>query len=201
MLIFILSVNNAGIGMLGPLELQSMEKIRQMFSINVHGPINLTKKLLKSWKEQKSGHLIMISSVGGVVGVPFNSTYCASKFAIEGFAESLAIEYKNFGLKVSIIEPGPVVSNFVEKVIANSPDLSEDGNTDQLTKEMMDTFTEKGRSRYATMGQTPAEIASYVLEAIESPQPMLRYHTNKLYSIAIEHKLNEAPYRSPLERL
>ena len=85
--------------MLGPLELQSMDKIREMFSINVHGPINLTKKLVASWKEQKFGHLIMISSVGGVVGVPFNSTYCASKFAIEGFAESLAMEYKNFGLK------------------------------------------------------------------------------------------------------
>ena len=76
-----------------------MDKIRDMFSVNVYGPINLTKKLVKLWKENRSGHLIMISSVGGVVGIPFNSTFCASKFAIEGFSESLAIEGRNFGLK------------------------------------------------------------------------------------------------------
>ena len=85
--------------MFGPLEMQSMEKIKEMFSVNVYGPINLTRKLVNLWKEDRSGHLVMMSSVGGAVGIPFNSTYCASKFAIEGFSESLALEYKKFGLK------------------------------------------------------------------------------------------------------
>ena len=92
-------MNNAGIGIFGPLESQSMDKIREMFSTNVYGSINVTKKLLSLWRETRSGHLIMISSVGGVVGIPFNSTYSASKFAIEGFAESVAHEFKRFGLK------------------------------------------------------------------------------------------------------
>ena len=84
--------------------------------------------------------------------------------------------------------------------MASSENLPENGNGDQLTKEMVDTFLEKGRSRYATMGQTPAEIASYVLEAIESPHPQLRYHTNKLYSTAIDQKFNEPLYRNPLDK-
>lgn len=185
-------VNNAGIGIFGPLESQSMDKIREMFSTNVYGSINVTKKLLSLWRETRSGHLIMISSVGGVVGIPFNSTYSASKFAIEGFAESVAHEFKRFGLKVSIIEPGPVVSRFAEKLLENSQCFPDPGSNDSLTREMVDTFVEKGKSRFATMGQRPEEIASYVLEAIESTEPRLRYHTNKLYSTAIEQKLNDS---------
>lgn len=96
---YLLTVNNAGTGLFGPLETQSMDKIKDLFATNVYGSINLTKKLTKSWKETKSGHLIMISSVDGLVGVPLHSSYCASKFAIEGFAESIALEGKKFGLK------------------------------------------------------------------------------------------------------
>lgn len=94
-----LAVNNAGVGMFGAIEAQSMDKIRSMFATNVYGPINLTQKLVPIWKKQKSGHLIMVSSIGGVVALPFNSTYCASKFAIEGFSEALAAECVQFGIK------------------------------------------------------------------------------------------------------
>ena len=94
-----LTVNNAGIGLFGALETQSLDKIREMFAINVYGPINITKKLVTLWRRTKFGHLVQISSYGGVIGIPFNSTYCASKFAIEGFSESLAVECKKFGLK------------------------------------------------------------------------------------------------------
>ena len=93
------TVNNAGVGMFGAIEAQSMDKIRSMFATNVYGPINLTRKLVPIWKKQKSGHLIMVSSIGGVVALPFNSTYCASKFAIEGFSEALATECVQFGIK------------------------------------------------------------------------------------------------------
>lgn len=74
----------------------------------------------------------------------------------------------------------------------NSQCFPDPGSNDSLTREMVDTFVEKGKSRFATMGQRPEEIASYVLEAIESTEPRLRYHTNKLYSTAIEQKLNDS---------
>ena len=102
---------------------------------------------------------------------------------------------------MSIIEPGPVISNFVEKVMANSQSLSETGTKDKLTKEMIDTFMEKGQSRYATMGQTAEEVAAYVLKAIESPDPQLRYQTNILYSAAIEQKLNNPPHRNSFDAM
>ena len=98
-LFIFLSVNNAGVGMIGPFETQSTSKVRSMFATNVYGPIYLTQKILPFWKGSKSGHVIMVTSVAGLTGFPFNSTYCASKFALEGFSESLAAECADFDIK------------------------------------------------------------------------------------------------------
>eukprot|EP00112_Aurelia_sp_Birch-Aquarium-sp1_P018746 Seg4521.1 transcript_id=Seg4521.1/GoldUCD/mRNA.D3Y31 product="Retinol dehydrogenase 8" protein_id=Seg4521.1/GoldUCD/D3Y31 len=193
-------VNNAGVGMFGAIEAQSMDKIRSMFATNVYGPINLTQKLVPIWKKQKSGHLIMVSSIGGVVALPFNSTYCASKFAIEGFSEALAAECVQFGIKVSLIEPGPVLTSFVENVKnSNAPSAQDLAKVDNETQELIKTFMEKSVARFSTMGQSAEQVAECILEAINSPQPNLRYQTNKLYSTAIQQKLTDPTGNGVLE--
>lgn len=106
-----------------------------------------------------------------------------------------------FLYRVSIIEPGPVLSGFNEKSMDNYSNLNANHNTDKLTNDMVDVFVEKSRSRFATMGQRPEEIAAYVLEAIESPRPQLRYQPNKLYSTAIGQKLTDSLHQNTPEAL
>lgn len=95
-----ISVNNAGVGGGGPTEIQSNERIEQIFSTNVYGPMKLTRKLIPHWKKAQSGHVITVTSIAGLIGFPFSATYASSKFAMEGYMESLAMElYKYKGIK------------------------------------------------------------------------------------------------------
>ena len=85
--------------MSGPLEVQTMDMARNVFETNFFGVLRLTKAVLPGMKSNKEGHLICVSSMGGVNGVPFNGVYCASKFAVEGLFESLAPMLKNFNVR------------------------------------------------------------------------------------------------------
>ena len=93
------SVNNAGIGMFGALETQTMDEARKVFETNFFGVLRLTKAVLPSMKSNRDGHIICKTSMGGINGVPFNGVYCASKFAVEGLVESLAPMLKTFNVR------------------------------------------------------------------------------------------------------
>lgn len=93
------SVNNAGLGMFGALETHTMAASRSVFETNFFGVLRLIKAVLPTMKSNKGGHIICVSSVGGINGVPFNGVYCASKFAVEGLIESLAPMLKKFNVK------------------------------------------------------------------------------------------------------
>lgn len=95
----IFPVNNAGIGMSGALETQTMDMTRKVFETNFFGVLRLTKAVLPSMKSNKDGHIICVSSIGGIFGTPFNGVYCASKFAVEGLIESLAPMLKSFNVR------------------------------------------------------------------------------------------------------
>jgi NAD(P)-dependent dehydrogenase (short-subunit alcohol dehydrogenase family) len=105
-------VNNAGYGLVGALEECSTEEIRKQFDTNVFGVLFMTKAVLPIMRAQKQGHIINISSVAGLVAGAGSGMYNATKFAIEGFSESLAQDVANFGIKVTIIEPGPFRTDF-----------------------------------------------------------------------------------------
>lgn len=92
-------VNNAGIGMFGVLEAQTMDDARKVFETNFFGVLRLTKAVLPSMKVNRDGHIICVTSMGGINGVPFNGVYCASKFAVEGLVESLAPMLKTFNVR------------------------------------------------------------------------------------------------------
>src|ERR671910_327762 len=110
-------VNNAGYDLFGPLEESSLEEIKQQFETNVFGVIRATKAVIPTMRNQGSGTIVNISSVGGTVGLfPFTTAYHASKFAIEGFTESLRQELADFNISIVLIEPGNISSNFVNNI-------------------------------------------------------------------------------------
>ncbi|WP_419802768.1 oxidoreductase [Mucilaginibacter sp.] len=107
-------VNNAGYGQLGTLEELSDKEARTNFDVNVFGSINVIRAAMPQLRKQKSGHILNLSSVAGITGAfPGWGVYCASKFAVEGFSESLAAEVAPFGVKVTLIEPGYFRTDFL----------------------------------------------------------------------------------------
>ncbi len=107
-------VNNAGYGQLGHFETVSAQDVEQQFRTNVFGLMHVTRAVLPAMREQRSGRIVNLSSIGGAVGFDGASLYCATKFAVEGFSESLALELRRFGIHVTIVEPGFFRTDFLD---------------------------------------------------------------------------------------
>jgi short-subunit dehydrogenase len=107
-------VNNAGIGAYGPVVETPIDMIEKMMRVNYFGTVYATKAVLPGMIERGRGHLVMIASIAGRIGAPLEAGYSASKFAMVGFAEALAMEVKRKGIGLSIIDPGPVETHFTE---------------------------------------------------------------------------------------
>lgn len=107
-------VNNAGFGQLGVFEEVESQKIHDQFSTNVFGAMSVTRHVLPIMREQRSGLIYNISSIGGSLGFENASIYCAAKFALEGFSESIAMEIKQFGIDVTIVQPGFFRTDFLD---------------------------------------------------------------------------------------
>jgi short-subunit dehydrogenase len=109
-------VNNAGYGQMGPIELIPASAVQRQFQVNLLGTITVTQKLIPLMREQGGGRIINISSLGGRIAFPFGGLYSASKFAIEALSDALRQELEPFNIRVSVIEPGPVSTEFFEVV-------------------------------------------------------------------------------------
>jgi len=107
-------VNNAGYGQLGPFESITPEAIEKQFATNLFGVFTLTRAVLPILRAQRAGHIINISSIAGLTGIPGASIYCSSKFALEGWSEALGSEVSAFGIKVTAIEPGRFRTDFLD---------------------------------------------------------------------------------------
>ena len=107
-------VNNAGFGLFGSLEDLEMEKIKRQYETNVFGVIRVTKNVLPTMRLRQNGIIVNISSIAGLAGIPSQTIYCGSKFAVEGLSESLSFEVEPFGIKVIIVEPGVINSEFAK---------------------------------------------------------------------------------------
>lgn len=108
-------VNNAGTGHVGTIENESLDVVRSVMEVNFFGVVNVTRAALPALRQSR-GRLITVTSVGGVIGQPFSEAYCAAKFAVEGFMESLAPVAATVGVSVTVVEPGAVASSFVDNV-------------------------------------------------------------------------------------
>jgi short-subunit dehydrogenase len=163
-------VNNAGYDLFGPLEESSIEEIKQQFETNVFGVIRTTKAVIPTMRKQGNGTIINVSSAGGIVGLfPFLTAYHASKFAIEGFTESLRQELDDFNINIILIEPGYVSSNFLD----NSKNAKGfDSNKSPYAKKVQQVF--QGFESITAYSSHPSKVAQTILEVLNSPNPKLR---------------------------
>lgn len=168
-------VNNAGAGYLGTLEQTPVEDAQRVMDVNFFGAWRVTKAVLPHMREQKSGRIISVSSIGGLVGQPFNDAYCAAKFALEGAMEALAPVVKQLGIHVSMVEPGPVNTEFVANVgglAKRQPDP-----TDPYSP-LLHAYVSYLQKAF-TGGQTPEEVAKVVLGTALSESPQFRHLTSE----------------------
>ena len=110
-------INNAGYGLFGALEDFTIEDIKKQFETNFFGAIRTIQQVLPIMRSQRSGNIVNISSISGLIGFPASSVYVSSKFALEGMSESLSYEVEPYGINVILIEPGVINTNFVENIV------------------------------------------------------------------------------------
>jgi NAD(P)-dependent dehydrogenase (short-subunit alcohol dehydrogenase family) len=165
-------VNNAGYEQHGPVEELSMEEIKTQFETNFFGAVRVMKAVLPMMRKQRSGTIVNVSSIGGKIGVPLNSAYVGSKFALEGFSESMKYELEGFGIKVILIEPGAVNTNYLE----NSKQAQKAMNPDSPYAELSKMVSEGVRERFKeNSSSSPMQVAEVILSAIKSEKPNTRY--------------------------
>ncbi|RAJ32170.1 SDR family oxidoreductase [Pedobacter cryoconitis] len=161
-------VNNAGFGVLGAFEKSTTEQILQQFSVNVFGVMDVIKAILPHFRARQAGLIINITSQGGRVTFPTCSLYHSTKFAIEGFSESLAYELLSQNISVKIIEPGSTESNFFSAV-------SMSANDSITAYEEFDKIALENWAKNDTMSSTTADIAQVIYEAACDNKDQLRY--------------------------
>ncbi|XP_050176377.1 retinol dehydrogenase 8 [Myiozetetes cayanensis] len=181
-------VNNAGVGeqrrvgLVGPLEAATPPQVQRVFDTNVFGVLRLIRALLPQMKQRRSGHIVVVSSVMGLHGVAFNDIYSASKFAVEGLCESLAVQLLQFNIFVSLVEPGPVHTEFERKVLDEVATSEFPGADPETLRHFRDIYLPVSRDVFHTFGQTPDTVAEAIVSVIGAPRPPLRTPTNPLYS-------------------
>jgi len=167
---------NAGFCLLGPVELQDIEDVRYQFDVNVLGNARAITAVLPHMRKQRSGRIIITSSVAGHIGSPGMAWYPATKHAQQALADGLRMEVEEFGIKVSLIEPGYINTSIDD---ASFPYLSKcEAHPDAAPyRQQMKTFREKW-GRGVDSGASPDTIARAVLHAAQSPAPSRRYVPN-----------------------
>lgn len=173
-----LLVNNAGSGFLATFEETSFEQLTQVMDVNFYGVWRVTEAVFPHMRRAGSGRIVTNTSIGGLIGQPFNDAYCAAKFAVEGFMESLAPVASRLGIHVSIVEPGPVNTEFVATV-RQKLGQAEPTEASIAYASMRDNYLAASTQVFA-MAQTGADVARVMVEAATAEQPHLRYVTSDL---------------------
>ena len=173
-------VNNAGYGLLGAVEEVTDAQIRQQFETNLFGLLNVTRAVLPLLREQKSGHILNVTSVGGQVSFPTFGMYHGTKYAIEGISESLAQEVAAFGIKVTIIEPGGFKTDFGSRSLVRAERIAAYQPTYEALLQAFDG---------AVFGD-PARAAQAMIQVVEADEPPLRLALGADALYNIRKKLN-----------
>ena len=165
-------VNNAGYGLVGAFEAASQEQIEKQFQTNVFGVMNVCREILPYFREQKRGIIVNVASVGGRITFPFYSLYHATKWAVEGFSESLQYELEQFNIRVKIIEPGPIKTDFYDR------------SQDVTRKEGLTAYDYMLDKAVENMQKAGAEapdgsiVAQTIYQAVTDNSKKLRYPVN-----------------------
>jgi NAD(P)-dependent dehydrogenase (short-subunit alcohol dehydrogenase family) len=190
-------INNAGMHTGGPIETTPMENIRLQMETNFNGMVGLTREVLPYMRKQGSGTIINFSSIGGIMGLPFQAFYSASKFAIEGFSEALRMEVRHFNIKVTVINPGDFcTSNSANRRKFLSPSGPEDPYQDQFEKTL--AMIEKDEAG----GWKPEVLAGKLVRIVECRHPRERYiiaSFEQRLAVTLKHILPGRFFRKILE--
>jgi NAD(P)-dependent dehydrogenase (short-subunit alcohol dehydrogenase family) len=181
-------VNNAGAGYVGTIEHVSMEDMRRVMEVNFFSVVGMTKAAMPHLRAA-GGKVITVSSVGGAVGQPFNEAYCAAKFAVEGFLESLAPVAGAVGVGVSIVEPGPVTTEFVNNVGGDIGAMFEAAGP---YLPAMQAYVNRVMAQFGSdAAQSAEQVAEVILGVLRAEQPALRAQTGPWASEFVAIKLGD----------
>jgi NAD(P)-dependent dehydrogenase (short-subunit alcohol dehydrogenase family) len=168
-------INNAGVGVGGPLELLPVDDFRRQIEVNLIGQVAVTQAFIPALRAAR-GRIVFISSIGGLVATPYMAPYHASKFAVEAVGDSLRQELRQFGVKVSIVEPGSIATPIWDKAqktaettIAGVTEEGQELYGGQLAR------MQKAIARSASRGLPPEKVAGVVAEALTAKKPRTRY--------------------------
>ncbi len=175
-------VNNAGYAQYGAVEEVTPEEWRAVFEVNFFGLLDVTRAVLPAMRAARRGTIVLISSLGGRVSVPFASPYCASKHALEAVADALRVETAPFGVRVATVEPGPIDTRFADRARSIvGPLIARPGPYRAFYAN-----AERAMDGDFRRGHLPPEaVARVVVAAIESPRPRPRYRVTWLARVLI----------------
>lgn len=176
-------INNAGYGLFGAVEDLSMDKIIDQFETNFFGVVRVVKSVLPIMRNQRSGTIINISSMVGRVAMPLNSVYVASKFALEGFSESIRHELSKFGINVILIEPGIVRTGFFDNLQKSKNEAAKSPYS-ALLKRRLSRFKSVSESN----SSSPSQVAKAILKALQSKSSNFRYIVGEDAIIVLEKR-------------
>jgi len=186
-------VNNAGYGSTGAVEDFYIDEIKSQFETNFFGAIRVIQYVLPIMRKQRSGVIVNISSIGGRIAFPFSPSYASTKFALEGLSEALQYEVEQFGIKVMLVEPGIIKTNFFDNILKAKRAADPASPYSELLQRRI--------NRVKTMfenGTAPEEVAKVILKAITSITPELRYLVGSDANSLMEKRKN-VPERKFLE--
>ena len=166
-----LLVNNAGFGVTGAAEESSIAQVRSLFETNFYGVVRVTNAVLPIMRKQRGGRILNVGSVLGLVPAPYGAYYSASKFAIEGYSESLDHEVREFGVRVAVIEPGATRTSFEA---SNTP-----GDIPLVAYEQTQAKYRVAFDQAMAAGDSAEEVAATIVRAAQDKTPRLRYPSGK----------------------
>ena len=164
--------NNAGIGLWGAVEDISIERAKNQFDVNLFGLVRITQEVLPFMRERKEGVVINTSSVGGRIYTPLGAWYHSTKHALEGLSDCLAYELKKFGIKVCLLQPGMIVTEFNDVMLENLQKNSKNSPYSNLNKAMINGIKKNIKN---PIGSHPIVVAKCVEKIIISKRPKKRY--------------------------
>jgi NAD(P)-dependent dehydrogenase (short-subunit alcohol dehydrogenase family) len=170
-------VNNAGYGQYGAVEDVTLEEWRRQFDVNLFGAVEVTRAVLPAMREKRSGTIVNVSSVGGKIAIPFAAPYCASKHALEAVSDALRVEVSPFGIRVVVVEAGPIETRFadraresVTRILASSGPYSS----------FYPAVARSAETDFQAGKLPPEAVARVIVAAIESSEPRTRYHITRM---------------------
>ncbi|SFD17176.1 SDR family oxidoreductase [Flavobacterium phragmitis] len=187
-------INNAGVGITGPLEEIPTEEIRNNFETNFFGPIEVMKAVLPQMRKQNSGLIINITSIAGYMGLPYRSVYSASKGALELITEALRMEVKSFGIEITNVAPGDFATNIAAGRY-HAP-VIKDSAYEKVYGDVLATMND-----HVDAGSNPNEMAEAVYKIIQTKKPNVHYKVGAFmqkFSIVLKRALPDKVYEKML---